>query len=343
MSKRISEELRGERAQADQVSVVDFEPFRLGGEADRKRAALDLATAFRDTGFAYLAGHGIDQGLIDRTFAEAARYFALPRDVKAEVTVERSNCDRGWFDLGMENLDPDAQKEGDLKEGYRIGNDLSPDHPLVRRRVPFHGPNQWPEGVDGFRDTMEDYFSEVRDLAGRVTHAIAMALELPEDYFDAWFTTPMVIMSPLHYPPQDVRGGRIGAGAHSDYGCLALLAQDDKGGLQVRTPAGRWIDARPVPGTFVVNVGDMLARWTNDLFPATLHRVINTSGVDRYSIPFFYDPNYDAPVEVIPTCLAEGEEPKYAPTTSLAHLQERFGATLPYLDEALAGKESGSG
>jgi isopenicillin N synthase-like dioxygenase len=197
--------------------------------------------------------------------------------------------------------DPDQQEEGDLKEGYRIGNDLAPDHPLVRRGLPFHGPNQWPTGVPGFRETMEAYFAAVHHLAGQVTHAVATALELPEDYFDAWFTTPMVIMSPLHYPPQAASRGqqidesRIGAGAHSDYGCLALLAQDDKGGLQVRNTAGRWIDAKPIPGTFVVNVGDMLARWTNDLFPATLHRVINTSGVDRYSIPFFYDPDHDAP------------------------------------------------
>ena len=103
----------------------------------------------------------------------------------------------------------------------------------------------------------------------------------------------------------------------------------------MRNAASRWMDADPVPGTFVVNVGDMLARWTNDLFPPTLHRVINTSGAERQSIPFFYDPNHDAPVEVIPTCLAEGEAPRYPPTTSLAHLQERFGATLPYLDESL--------
>jgi isopenicillin N synthase-like dioxygenase len=194
---------------------------------------------------------------------------------------------------------------------------------------------------------MEAYFGAVHDLARRVTHAVAMALELPEDYFDAWFTTPMVIMSPLHYPPQsggedgEISEARIGAGAHSDYGCLALLAQDGRGGLQVRNAAGRWIDAKPVPGTFVVNVGDMLARWTNDLFPPTLHRVINTSGVDRQSIPFFYDPNADAPVEVIPTVLGEDERPKYPPTTSLAHLQERFGATLPYLDESLVDSETG--
>jgi len=343
---KVAPSLRAERIPLEQVPVVDFEPFRTGTGAQRRQAAMELAGAFRNLGFAYLAGHGLGQDLLDKTFTEAARFFALPPGQKAEVSVKRSSCDRGWFDLGMENLDPDQQEEGDLKEGFRVGNDLARDHPLVRRGLPFHGPNQWPAEPPAFRATMQAYFDGLHDLAGQVTHAVAMALELPEDYFDAWFTTPMVILSPLHYPPQAGSRGeaitqaRIGAGAHSDYGCLALLAQDDRGGLQVRTPDGRWIDAKPVPGTFVVNVGDMLARWTNDLFPATLHRVINTSGVDRYSIPFFYDPDHDAPVEVIATCLAEGEAPRYPPTTSLAHLQERFGATLPYLDEALVDSDT---
>jgi isopenicillin N synthase-like dioxygenase len=346
-SSRLAPSLRAERMPLDRIPIVDFSAFRTDGQAQRRRVALELGNAFRNVGFAYLAGHGVSQALIDKTFAEAGRFFALPGEKKAEVSVAGSSCDRGWFDFGTENLDPDKQEEGDLKEGFRIGNDLPPDHPLVRRGIPFHGPNQWPADRPGFRETMEEYFAAVHDLAGQVTHAVAVALELPEDYFDAWFTTAMLVMSPLHYPPQQVTGGeeiseaRIGAGAHSDYGCLALLAQDDRGGLQVRNTAGRWIDAKPIPGTFVVNVGDMLARWTNDLFPATLHRVINTSGLDRQSIPFFYDPNYDAPVEVLETCLAEGERPKYEPTTSLAHLQERFGATMPNLDPALLEPKRG--
>jgi isopenicillin N synthase-like dioxygenase len=336
-SSRLAPSLRGERMPVDEIPVVDFAPSRSAGQAERKGVGLELGNAFRNVGFAYLAGHGVSQELIDRTFAEAARFFALPLDKKAEVSVDRSTCDRGWFDFGTEVLDPDNQEEGDLKEGYRIGNDLPADHPLVRQGIPFHGPNQWPADVPRFRETLEEYFAAVHHLAGQVTRAVALAIELPEDYFDAWFTTAMLVMSPLHYPPQEAApsGARVGAGAHSDYGCLALLAQDDKGGLQVRNTAGRWIDAKPIPGTFVVNVGDMLARWTNDLFPATLHRVINTSGLDRQSIPFFYDPNYDAPVEALETCLAEGEQPRYEPTTSLAHLQERFGATMPRLDPAL--------
>src|SRR5439155_11757787 len=236
-------------------------------------------------------------GLVEATFDTSRRFFAQPREVKSAVAVTRSSCDRGWFDVGMENLDPDQQKEeGDLKEGYRIGNDLPPDAPQVRAGLPFHGPNQWPAPPAEFRPTLEEYYAARRGVAREVTHAIALALELDGRYFDAWFPSPMVILSPLHHPPQrgtaegEITESRIGAGAHSDYGCVTLLAQDGRGGLQVRNAAGRWISAMPIPGTFVVNVGDMLARWTNDLFAATLHRVINTSGADRYSIPFFFDP-----------------------------------------------------
>ena len=180
MTPKIAPSLRGERIPVEQIPVVDFAPFRTGDPTQRKQAALELAVAFRNVGFAYLAGHGVSQDLIDRTFAEAAGFFTLPREKKAEVAVEKSSCDRGWFDIGMENLDPDKQEEGDLKEGYRIGNDLDPSHPLVRQGLPFHGPNQWPTDVPGFRDTMEAYFAAVHGLAREVTHAIAVALELPE-------------------------------------------------------------------------------------------------------------------------------------------------------------------
>jgi isopenicillin N synthase-like dioxygenase len=175
----IAPSLRAERLPLDQVPVVDFRPFLDGDPAQRKRAALELAGAFRNMGFAYLAGHGVDQALIDRAFAEAGRFFAWPAERKAEVSVERSPCDRGWFDLGMENLDPDQQEEGDLKEGYRIGNDLAPDHPLVRKGVPFHGPNQWPAGGPEFRQAMEDYQAAVHRLAGQVTAAVAVAWSCP--------------------------------------------------------------------------------------------------------------------------------------------------------------------
>ncbi len=333
--RRLAPALQVKPVAVSEIPVVDLQPFPDGDQAQRIQTALALAQALRNSGFAYLTGHQVRQALIDHAFAQAQRFFALPDHAKAEIAVDKSPYHRGWFAVGMENLDPAKQQHGDLKEGIKIGNDLPPKHPLVQAGVPYHGPNQWPPGQPHFRQTMEAYWQAMRQLAHQVLHAIALALQLPEDYFDAWFTTPMAVLGPLHYPPQagQISQAQLGAGAHSDFGCITLLAQDDNSGLQVRNRAGHWISAPPLRGAFVVNVGDMLARWTNDLFASTPHRVINTGGVDRYSIPFFFDPNHDAPVACLPTCLAPGEQPKYRPTTALAHLQERFAATFEYLPD----------
>ena len=142
----------------------------------------------------------------------------------------------------------------------------------------------------------------------------------------------MTTLGPLHYPPQQGRitERRIGAGAHTDFGCLTILAQDPVGGLQVRNAAGAWIDAPYIPGTFVVNIGDMMARWTNDLFASTYHRVINASGRERYSMPFFFDPNFEADLTVLPTCSGPDNPPKYPPTTGGQHLLDMINATFDY-------------
>ena len=157
MTAKIAPSLQAERIPVEQIPVVDFEPFRTGGPEERKQAALELAAAFRNVGFAYLGGHGVGTELIDRTFAEAGRFFALPREQKAEVAVEKSSCDRGWFDLGMENLDPDKQEEGDLKEGYRIGNDLPPTTRWsaadCRSTAPTSGPPACPASARPWRST----------------------------------------------------------------------------------------------------------------------------------------------------------------------------------------------
>ena len=152
-------------------------------------------------------------------------------------------------------------------------------------------------------------------------------------------TDPMCTLGPLHYPPQrgSITERQIGAGAHTDFGCLTILAQDMKGGLQVKNAAGTWIDATPIPGAFVINIGDMMARWTNDIFASTQHRVINVSGAERYSLPFFFDPNFSAEVAALPTCTGPGEPPKFAPTTGGQHLLDMINATFDYHREK-AGK-----
>jgi len=333
----LGESLTGARVALEEVPVVDFGPFLNGTAAERKRVALGIGGACRDIGFFYIVNHGVPEPLIDRVFAEAKRFLALPAERKAEIAIEKSACHRGWFALGGENLDPEKQKEaGDFKEGIKIGRDLSPDHPLVKAGLPLHGPDQWPTGLPGWKETMQDGYDALSRLGREIMHAFALALELPESYFDRWLTGPMATLGPLHYPPQTGRitEARIGAGAHTDFGCLTILAQDPVGGLQVRNSAKKWIDAPYVPGSFVVNIGDMMERWTNGVFASTLHRVVNTSGKGRYSLPFFFDPDFNADLTVLKTCTGPGNPPKYLPTTGGRHLLDRINATFDYRSAA---------
>jgi isopenicillin N synthase-like dioxygenase len=333
---QLDDSLTGARVPLGEVPVIDFVPFLAGSAAERKRVALEIGRACRDIGFFYVVHHGVPLELIERVFAEARRFFALPPERKAEIAIEKSPCHRGWFALGGENLDPAKQKEsGDYKEGIKIGRDLPPGHPLVKAGLPLHGPNQWPSGLPGWKETMQEGYGALSRLGREIMHAFALALELPEAHFDRWLTGPMATLGPLHYPPQSGRitEARIGAGAHTDFGCLTILAQDPVGGLQVRNSAKRWIDAPYVPGSFVVNIGDMMERWTNGLFASTQHRVINTSGKDRYSLPFFFDPDFNADLTVLETCTGPGNPPRYPPTTGGQHLLDRIDATFGYRTE----------
>ena len=333
---RLDDSLRGEPLAPEAVPLVDFGRFRRGGPEARRAVAREIGAACHDIGFFYVAGHGVPPEVIARAFAEAKRFFDLPAERKAEIAIERSPVHRGWFALGGENLDPARQTAaGDLKEGIKIGRHLEPGHPLVRAGVPLHGPNLWPSGLPGWREAMEAYYDALCALGHELMRAFALALALPETVFDDKLGLPMATLGPLHYPPQSgaITGRRVGAGAHTDFGCLTILAQDPVGGLQVRNRAGRWIDAPYIEGSFVVNVGDMMARWTNDLFASTTHRVINSSGRERYSIPFFYDPDHDAEVACLPTCQGPGKPPKYPPTTGLQHLLDRIAETFEYRQE----------
>jgi isopenicillin N synthase-like dioxygenase len=325
--------LVGERVSLDAIPLIDFGAFRAGDAAARRQVARRIGEACRNIGFFYVANHGVADDLIQRTLAEAKRFFALPPERKAEIAIEKSPCHRGWFRLGGENLDPAKQTQaGDLKEGIKIGRDLAPDHPLVQAGLPLHGPDQWPSGLPGWKETMLECYGALSGLGRAIMRAFALALDLPENHFDKWLTGPMATLGPLHYPPQSGRitEARLGAGAHTDFGCLTILWQDDAGGLQVKNLAGQWIDAPPVPGSFVVNIGDMMARWSNDLFTSTYHRVINTSGRDRYSMPFFFDPDFNADLTALPTCVGPGRPAKYPPTTGGQHLLDRINETFDY-------------
>jgi isopenicillin N synthase-like dioxygenase len=291
---------------------------------DRARVADAFRAACLDKGFLYITDHGVPETLRQSVFDEARRFFALPEERKAEVHYGKSPSRRGWEPLRGQVLEAGAPP--DLKEGFYLGNDSPAEDGHLVQGLFTHAPNQWPSDLPGFRETMDAYTARMEALCALTMRALALALYLPEDHFDAFCRGAISNLKLLHYPPQPANPlpDEKGCGAHTDYGAITYLLQDDVGGLQVWDQEIGWIDAPPVPGAYVLNLGDLIARWTNDRFRSTLHRVINRSGRERYSVPFFFTGRPDHEVVCLANCLDTGEQPKYAPTTALGHLRERL-------------------
>jgi isopenicillin N synthase-like dioxygenase len=315
-----------------QIPVIDIAPFLDGSAPDEVIAAVRGAAT--DSGFLYIKGHGVPQELIDRAFAQAEAFFALPDTVKNSVKINSSH--RGY--IGMKNAKYSEETKPNLNETFLMGYDLGPDDPDVKAGVAMHGPNQWPEGYPQFRATIEEYHSALLQLGFSMLRIFSRALELPEDFFHRHFSKPMPFVRLLHYPPQPATRAEdeFGIAPHTDYGFLTILAQDEVGGLQVKRRGGGWIDAPFIPGTFVVNIADMLMQWTNDKWVSTPHRVINTTGRERYSIPFFFDPTYHTVVECIASCISEDSPAKYPPITWGDYLKRRFDETYAYRKKTAA-------
>lgn len=326
----LEEGLRARLTAFTEIPVIDLSALLDG--SDPAGVAARIGRAAEEVGFLYVTGHGVPPALVERAFAAAKRFFALSEEQKLALHISRSPLHRGYFPLFEENTDPALT--ADLKEGFDLARDLPADDPEVRAGKPLHGPNLWPDEdlVPGFRAAVEDYFAALRRLAEQLMRGFALALALPPDWFADKIDRPLAQLRLLHYPPQGghITARTLGCGAHSDYGCLTILAQDAVGGLQLLNAAGEWVDAPPLPGSFVVNLGDQMARWTNGRFAATRHRVINASGRERYSLPFFFDPNYDTLVEVLPACLAPGEAPRFAPVLAGDYLISRYDETFAY-------------
>lgn len=293
---------------------------RLRFAADPEDFTRALGAACRGTGFFLLAGHGLTDGLIAAAFAEADRFFALPEAEKARLAISRSPHNRGWAALGVERLD-EGSGQIDRKEAFNIGFDLPPDDPRVIAGEPFRGVNVWPD-LPGFREALLAYYDACLSVGVGLHRAFARDLGLPEDHFAPLFTEPMATLRLLHYPPATGAAGEIGAGAHTDYGSITLLLTDGEPGLQVRPRGGDWINVPHLDGAFVVNIGDCLMRWTNDLYVSTLHRVLPPKR-RRRSIAFFLDPNPDAVIAALPGTGAA----KYPPVTGAEYLRSRLDAT----------------
>ncbi len=302
----------------EKLPIIDLAGFP-GDPAAFARATSEIAAAARGIGFFYLVNHGVPPALMERAFAESKAFFARPYAEKSEIAIDKVGGNRGYSALLKEALDPKAG--ADLKEAFNVGLDLAPNDPELIAGVPFRALNAWP-AAPSFKETFVAYFDACCALAGAVHRAFAADLGLPLDFFVDKLNKPMATLRILHYPTTPE--GEIGAGEHTDYGNITLLATDDVGGLEVRTRAGEWIMAPPIPGAFVVNIGDCLMRWTNDVYVSTPHRVVNRSGRERYSIAFFFDPNPEALVEGIPSC----GEPRYPPVLAADYLRMRLDASV---------------
>jgi isopenicillin N synthase-like dioxygenase len=293
------------------LPVIDVSPLTGPAPASartgsaRTGVAGQIQAACRERGFFYVTGHGVPTGLLDQLAAASAEFFALPLADKLEIAMERGGrAWRGYFPVGAEL----TSGRPDLKEGLYFGAELAADDPRVRAGVPLHGGNLFPRQVQRLRPLVLSYLHALTGLGQAVLAGVALSLGLDAGYFAAGYTAdPTTLFRIFHYPPSPPQAQDWGVGEHTDYGLLTLLAQDDSGGLQIAAPEG-WIDAPPIPGTLVCNIGDMLDRLTGGWYRSTPHRVRNLSDHGRLSFPFFLDPGFAAEVPPLPGRAAAGDD-----------------------------------
>ena len=310
------------------LPIIDLTDLRSEDQAARRAVASALGAACRNVGFFYVKNHGIPDGVARGIFDAARTLFAQPPAEKETLSIKRSPHNRGYVGVAGERLDTRASP--DQKEAFNIGFDLPADDPEVLAGKPFRGVNLWPD-IPGWRDQVLAYYDACMTLQLTIHRGFALDLGVPEDFFADKMNRPIATLRLLHYPAGEaVEGAEIGAGQHTDYGNVTILATDGVAGLQVQRRDGVWLDAPHIDGAFVCNIGDCLMRWTNDVYVSTPHRVLRPRA-ERYSVAFFADANPDAVVETLPTCLAPGEVPRYPAITCADYLRERLTATYDHL------------
>ena len=324
------------RAPFHAVPTIDFTAFRQGSLEERRAVAERIGRACREVGVFNLTGHGVAEELVAGVFREIDRFCALPESDKQALHMRRSPHFRGYFgayDEKTENGSP-----GDLKEGLEIGTE--PDgRALPDLPTRLLGPNQWPAGLPGFRPTVEAFFQALIGLSTELLRAFGESFGLAPDTFTRSLRTPISRLKLLRYPEQAAadEGALLGCGAHTDYSVLTIVAQDGVGGLELQNSAGAWIPVPPVEGALFVNLGEQMARWTNDVFLATPHRVVNRTGRPRRSAAFFFHPDPGTVIDPLPACCTADNPRRYPPITAAEHLLELFSdPTSSYRGQAAA-------
>jgi isopenicillin N synthase-like dioxygenase len=321
------------------VPIIDISPYWSGVAARKQRVAQQINEACRDIGFLLIAGHRVPEDLIQTVDQVSREFFDLPLEDKMRVVRPAPDVTRGYIPIEGESVARSRGEyaPGDLNESLMIGPVEVGDEAYYRSSAAgkHFAPNLWPERPAALREVYTTYFRVMSDLARTLMRLFALALDQPETFFDDKIDKHISRLRVRNYPaPQELpKPGQLRAGAHSDYGSLTILKTEDKpGGLQVYNQAREWVDVPIVSGCFIVNLGDLMARWTNDYWVSTLHRVVNPpmAAADlsrRQSLVFFHNPNYDAVVECIPSCQSTTNPPKYSITTSGEHLRSQFVRT----------------
>ena len=302
------------------IPILEVSDFLAGVPGARERLAAELRQALEQVGFYYIHGHGVSQALIDDVFAQCARFHARPLAEKMAIRGNEHNV--GYMPVnGYVSRSSRVEKatRPNFVEAFFLKRDLPPDHPDVVAGVRYRCANPWPEAdaLPGFRETVAAYLDAMEHLCKRMLPLYAAALDLDPDYFRDAFAEPQYTLRMSHYPPgEQGDGDQYGLAPHTDSSFLTMLPQSELPGLSICMPSGEWTDAPVVPGTFLVNSGDMLRRWTNHRFLSTPHRVVNrNAGRDRYAIPFFFDATHNFPMACLPSCQGPDNPPRYEPTT----------------------------
>ena len=297
-----------------------------------------IREAATTSGFFYIENHGIDQNIVKRQFELAEKLFALPFEVKQKYDQSLNFSHRGFEQIAAQKSDIYAK--ADIKEGFYCGRNYAEDDPFVLAQYQNYGLNQWPtEELPETEAYCQEYIAHMNDLCERIMQLLALSLDLPAHYFDESCVNPMVTLRLLRYPPhpKDADEHTFGAGAHTDWGSITILAQDHLGGLEVCLPDGTWVEAKPIENTFVVNLGDLIPRWTNGLYKSNPHRVRNvySKGESRYSIPYFYGPSYLTLIEALPGTVSDQTPAQFSVCTAGEHMEEMYRRTFDVKDEEI--------
>lgn len=322
----------------DEIPILDLGPYLAGEAGALDRLARDLYRASTEVGFYYVRNHGVPAALVDAAFDQAAAFHALPEAAKQAIRIDHNKI--GYMGLGSSTTRHSALAQGagpNLYAAFCMRHDLAPDDPDVLAGKPFRGVNRWPEGLPSFRPALVGYLTALEGLAKGMLPIFARALDVAPDFFDAAFRRPLLNLQLNHYPPQpDFDGSQFGIAPHTDRTFITILCQARVPGLEVRLADGRWVVAPVLPDHFLINTGDLLRRWTNDVFLSTPHRVINLTNEERHSAPFFFNPDPDAEIACVPTCVTPDRPARYPPIRYIEFYREFVQQTHPQVAAQLA-------